>query len=102
LVNPYLKEISPIRPDLLKKREAKGIRTFAMIAPILPGAEGLVDNLRGKVDYVMVDRLNYRYANRIYRENKMEWALEEPFFIQKSEELKQGFEGEAIPLEVLF
>ena len=73
-----------------------------MIAPILPGAAGLVSALPGKVDYVLVDRLNYHYANRLYLENKMEWAKEYPFFIQESDKLKRGFKGTGIPVQVLF
>jgi hypothetical protein len=45
-----------------------------MIAPLLPGAAGLAGELAGRVDYVLVDRLNYHYADRLYAENKMEWA----------------------------
>lgn len=39
-----------------------GIRTYGMIAPLLPGAEGLMDLLAGVVDHVLVDRMNYRGA----------------------------------------
>jgi DNA repair photolyase len=85
--------------DLLHSR---GIRTFAMIAPILPGAEGLVNELPGKVEHILIDRLNYGYANRIYLENRLEWAKEDPFFIQEAEELKKGFEVKGIPARVLF
>ncbi len=53
-----------------------------MIAPLLPGADGLIEELPGKVDRVLIDRLNYFYANRIYMENKMEWAKEEPFLFR--------------------
>jgi len=35
-----------------------GIRTYAMIAPMLPGAEALAEALGGKVDYIIVDRMN--------------------------------------------
>lgn len=73
-----------------------------MIAPVLPGAEGLIGALAGRVDHVLVDRLNYHYANRIYRENGLEWAREEPFFLQEAEALKRGFEGQGIDAEVLF
>ena len=34
-----------------------------MVAPILPGAEGLVSALKGNVEYVILDRLNYHYAD---------------------------------------
>jgi len=43
-----------------------GVRTYAMIAPILPGAENLIEALAGRVDYVIIDRMNYAHANRIY------------------------------------
>lgn len=35
----------------------KGIRVFAVIAPILPGADGLIIKLPGKVDHILIDRL---------------------------------------------
>jgi DNA repair photolyase len=63
--------------DLLHR---SGVRTFAMIAPMLPGAEDLTRLLSGKVDYVFVDRMNYHYADRIYREHGLEAALSEEFF----------------------
>jgi hypothetical protein len=73
-----------------------------MIAPLLPGAEKLPRELAGAVDFVLVDRLNYHYANRIYRENNMEWAIEDRFFAEKGDELKRGFEREGVPVNILF
>lgn len=64
-----------------------GVRTYAMIAPMLPGAEGLAGLLRGKVNYVLVDRMNYHYADRIYRENGLEYALTDEFFYETSRKL---------------
>ncbi|MBP1611033.1 MAG: Radical superfamily protein, partial [Acidobacteria bacterium] len=95
---------SPIKERIhaLDVLHSRGIQTFAMIAPLLPGADGLIRELTGKVDHVLIDRLNYFYANRIYMENKMEWAKEEPFFIQSAEELKEGFERNGISVRVLF
>jgi DNA repair photolyase len=81
---------------------SKGIRTFAMIAPILPKSEGLIEQLPGRVDYILIDRLNYSYANRIYKVNKLDWAKEDHFLIEKAEELKEGFEREGTPVQVLF
>ena len=82
---------------------SRGIKTFAMIAPILPGAAaGLVNELAGKVDYVLVDRLNYHYADRLYKEHKMEWAKEDQFFIHESDELKRGLESAGISVTVPF
>jgi DNA repair photolyase len=90
------------RVDALGKLHAEGVNTFAMVAPILPGAEGLVGALKGKVKYVLLDRLNYHYADRTYKRYGLEWALEDGFFSQKGNELKTGFEREGIPCEILF
>ena len=54
------------RVKVLASLKGNGIRTYAMIAPILPGAEDLVGILAGKVDYIIVDRMNYAHANKIY------------------------------------
>ena len=54
------------RVRALASLKRDGIRTYAMIAPILPGAEELVGLLAGNVDYLIVDRMNYAHANKIY------------------------------------
>ncbi len=63
--------------DVLHKA---GIRTYAMIAPVLPGAAGLAGLLKGKIDYVLIDRMNYHYADRVYRNYGLEDALTDDFF----------------------
>jgi DNA repair photolyase len=95
---------SPIKERIhaLDALHSRGIRTFAMIAPILPKSEGLIEQLPGKVDHILIDRLNYSYANRIYKENQLEWAREDAFLIQKAEELQAGFKREGIPVQVVF
>lgn len=80
---------------------AAGIRTFAMIAPVLPGAEGLVRGLKGKVDYVIIDRLNYNYANQAYRQHGLEWAAADGFFSGKIAELEKGFAEQGVPVQVV-
>jgi DNA repair photolyase len=57
-----------------------GIRTYAMIAPVLPGAEGLAGLLKGKVDYVIIDRMNYHYADWVYRKYGLEDKLTDDYF----------------------
>ena len=52
-----------------------GIRTYAMVAPVLPGAEGLAELLKGKIDYVIIDRMNYHYADWVYRKYGLEDKL---------------------------
>lgn len=93
---------SPKRVEALGKLRSAGIRTFCMIAPALPGAEGLVKELKGKVDYVLVDRLNYHYADSTYKKHGLEWAMKESFFTRMGAELKEAFEKEGISCQVLF
>ncbi len=57
-----------------------GIRTYAMIAPMLPGADGLAEQLVGKVDYVLMDAMNYHYADGIYRRHGLQAALTDEFY----------------------
>jgi DNA repair photolyase len=61
-----------------------GIRTFAMIAPMLPGAEDLVPLLAGKVDYILVDRMNYHHADWVYKQHGLKDMLSQNFFEQTS------------------
>jgi DNA repair photolyase len=90
------------RVEALATLHAAGVRTFAMIAPILPGAEGLPGMLKGKVGHVLVDRLNYHYADAIYKKYGMEWARDDSFFRSKGEELRKAFEKNRTPCQVLF
>lgn len=90
------------RIESLANLHSKWIRTFAMIAPILPGAEGLVRALKGKVENVLIDKLNYHYADSTYRKYGLQWAMKAGFFSQKAEELRTAFEREGIPCRVLF
>jgi len=90
------------RLEALAVLHANGVKTFAMIAPILPGAEGLPGQLRGKVDYVIIDRMNYRYANRAYKQHGLEWAAEDGFFSRMRDELRKGFEKDGIPTDIVF
>jgi hypothetical protein len=55
-----------------------------MIASILPGFEGLVDLLNGKRNYVLFDRVNYHYADWIYRKHNLEYTMDEDFIFQKN------------------
>jgi DNA repair photolyase len=90
------------RIETLGKLRSEGIRTFAMIAPLLPGAEGLVGQLKSKVDYVLVDRMNYHYADWVYRELRLEHAMTSDFFNSKKNELAEALKKEGIPFQLLF
>jgi len=64
-----------------------GIKTYAMIAPILPGAEILVKALEGKVDYIIIDRMNYNYSDWVYKKYRLEDKLSDDFFQRTGREL---------------
>jgi DNA repair photolyase len=96
--SPSLRE----RIETLEKLHSEGIRTTAMIAPMLPKPEGLVDQLRGKVDRVLIDRMNYHYADWVYRKYKLECTMTEGFFSRKKKELASAIEKEGIPCQLLF
>jgi DNA repair photolyase len=78
------------------------ISTFVMIAPMLPKAEELVAVLRGKADYVLIDRMNYHYGDWVYRKYKLEDTMSEDFFSRKSKDLAFAFENQAINCRLLF
>jgi len=90
------------RIETLEKLHSVGIRTFAMIAPLLPKAEGLVAQLTAKVDYVLVDRMNYHYADWVYRKSGLEYAMTDDFFSRKKMELANAFKKEKMPCQLLF
>lgn len=90
------------RIEALANLHSEKIRTFVMVAPILPGAEDLVNALKGKVEYVILDRLNYHYADWAYKRYGLQWAMEDSFFSQKGEELRRAFEREGIPCQIVF
>jgi DNA repair photolyase len=64
-----------------------GIKTYAMIAPLLPGAEDLPGCLEGKVDYILVDRMNYNYAIWVYKKYGLEDKLSDEYFDRAGHEL---------------
>jgi DNA repair photolyase len=59
-----------------------GIKTFAMIAPILPQAEDLPELLAGKVERVILDRMNYHYGDWVYRKYGLLDKLTDEYFDQ--------------------
>jgi DNA repair photolyase len=101
IFEPYSPPIEE-RIKALEKLHSTGIKTFAMIAPLLPAAEGLVAQLDGKVGHVLIDRMNYHYADWVYRKYNWEYAMGENFFIQKKMELGNAFKKEGIACQFLF
>jgi len=79
-----------------------GVKTYAMIAPILPEAETLPELLAGKVDYVLIDRMNYHYADWVYRKNGLEDKRGDEYFQMMGRELASRFGKLNIPCRVTF
>lgn len=95
---PSIKE----RIKTLGELHHESIRTYAMIAPMLPGAEGLAAQLSGKVDYVLIDRMNYHYGDWAYRKYHLEYAMSSDFFRSKGKELATAFAEQDVECRVLF
>lgn len=73
-----------------------GIRTYAMIAPLLPGAEGLGERLAGKIDYLLMDRMNYHHADWLYRKHGLGDALGDAYFRRTGRALAAQCEASGI------
>jgi DNA repair photolyase len=84
---------SPIqaRIEALGALHRAGIRTYAMIAPILPGAELLPELLDGIVDHVLMDRMNYHYADWVYRKYALEDKMTDAYFERVERTLASKF-----------
>jgi DNA repair photolyase len=91
---PSIKE----RVRALAELHGAGIRTYAMIAPILPHAETLAAELAGKVDYVRLDRMNYHYGDWVYRKHGLEEYLTDEYFSHTAETLTSAFTSAGIPV----
>ena len=90
------------RISALDEFHRAAVRTYAMIAPILPGAEKLPEMLAGKIDYVLIDRLNYHYADWVYRKYGLEDKRSDEFFQRMGRELASRFGKLNIPCHLTF
>jgi len=96
--SPTIKE----RIKTLEKLHSARIKTYAMIAPLLPGAEGLVTQLSEKVDYVLIDKMNYHHADWVYKKYGLEEAMTDKFFAKKKKELAKTLKKKEMPYRLLF
>lgn len=90
------------RLEALDRLHKAGVTTFAMIAPMLPGAEDLGEPLAGKVDHILVDRMNYDHGNWVYHKHGLTDKRNDAFFRQVAAELVYACEGAGIPCRVVF
>ncbi|MGD0003091.1 MAG: radical SAM protein [Anaerolineaceae bacterium] len=79
------------RVRALDELHRAGIRTYVMIAPMLPGAESLAEILAGKVDRVITDRMNYHYADWVYRKYGLTDKMTDDFFYRTERTLSSTF-----------
>lgn len=86
----------------LEELHGAGVKTFVMIAPMLPGAEDLAGALAGMVDYVLLDRMNYGYGNWVYRKHGLEDKRSDGFFECTARELVGAFGDRGISCRVVF
>ena len=89
------------RMNALDVLHRAGIRTYAMIAPMLPGAESLAEALGGKVDYIIVDRMNYNHADWVYRKYCLDSKLTDNFFYRTGQQLASICRGLGIECRVV-
>ena len=68
------------RLKAVEELHRNGIATYVMIAPILPEAENLIGTLAGKVNYLLLDRMNYHYADWIYLKYGWEGKSTDEYF----------------------
>jgi DNA repair photolyase len=79
------------RVKALDELHRAGVRTYAMIAPMLPGSEDLPEIISDKVDYVILDRMNYNYADWVYRKHELEDKKTDEFFTKMTREISSKF-----------
>jgi DNA repair photolyase len=92
------------RVDALAEIHAKGISTFVFIGPLLPGnPANLAELLSGKVDRVLIDRMNYVDTMRsFYTKHGLLRALSDSFFEEHKGRLVTELKRRGISYEVLF
>lgn len=90
------------RIKALRQLHREGVKTFAMIAPLLPRAEDLPPQLAGNVDRILIDKMNYHHADWLYRENRLQDALTSDYMNRQKTELATVFMEQNIPCRVLF
>jgi DNA repair photolyase len=101
LFEPHAPPI-PQRIEALSQLHSAGLHTFAMIAPLLPEADDLISQLKGHVDHILIDKMNYHYADWVYRTNKLTYAMSDEFFQRKQRDLAKACHKADIRYQILF
>jgi DNA repair photolyase len=97
---------SPVgeRIAALDKIHRRGIRTFVFVGPVLPGGpEGLISTLAGKVDKVLVDRMNYmETVIGLYKKLGLSESATDEFFREQAARIAREANRRGLPCEILF
>jgi len=97
---------SPVgeRISALEKIHSQGIKTFAFVGPLLPGGpEGLISALAGKVDKVLVDRMNYlETIVGLYKKLGLSESATDQFFHEQARRIAREADKHGLPCEILF
>lgn len=97
---------SPVgeRIAALDKIHSRGIKTFAFVGPLLPGGpEGLISALAGRVDKILVDRMNYlETVIGLYRKLGLSEATTDHFFREQARRITREAAKRGLPCEILF
>jgi DNA repair photolyase len=92
----------PERIKALGELHQAGIETFVMIAPMLPGAGDLPSLLSGKVDHVLIDRMNYHYADWVYHKYNLEASMQPEFFLKEAKQIALALKKHNVDCQVVF
>jgi DNA repair photolyase len=85
------------RIHALEELHRAGLRTSVMIAPMLSGCEDLPEWLEGKMDNVILDRMNYHNADQVYRKYGLEDKMTDEYFDGTRRLLHAAFARQGIP-----
>ena len=92
------------RLKALENIHSSGIKTFAFVGPLLPGnPERLIEELEGKVDKTLIDRMNYLCSVKgFYRQLGLQREMTDNFFHEHKERLTSELKKRKMKFEVLF
>ncbi len=92
------------RMAALEKIHSLGIPTFAFLGPLLPGGpERFIAGLAGKVDRILIDRMNYlETIIGLYHKLGLTEAATDRFFRGQAQRIAREARKYGLPCEILF
>lgn len=90
------------RLKALAQLHNNGITTYAMIAPLLPDAEKLIELLHDTVDYVIVDKMNYHCASGVYAKHGWNRMKTDNYFVSTAKRIEQQCAKYDIDCQIVF